>query len=82
MEQRAMITAILHDEHGRILSVSKVGNLKAAGSKFTRVGIVPGPGQRLIEIELSKADEKRTLRELHTGYRVDVASGKLVKKDF
>ena len=76
-----MKTAILHDEHGKILSVSKVGDLKAAGSKFARVGMVPGPGQRLVEIELSAEDEKRPLRELHAAYRVDVASSKLTKKD-
>ena len=29
-----MKTTILHDEHGRILSVSKVGDLKAAGQQI------------------------------------------------
>lgn len=75
-----MKAAVLHDEHGRILSVSKVGDLKAAGSKFSRVGMIPGPGQRLIEVEMSKEDDKRPLRELHAAYRVDTASSKLVKK--
>jgi hypothetical protein len=74
-----MKTAILHDEHGRILSVSKVGDLKAAGSKFTKVGMVPGANQKLVEIELSDDDEKLSLSELHARYRVDVASVKLVK---
>jgi hypothetical protein len=74
-----MKTTILHDEHGRIVSVSKVGDLKAAGSKFTKVGMIPGPGQKLVEIELSDEDEKLPLSELHGLYRVDVASAKLVK---
>jgi hypothetical protein len=74
-----MKTTILHDEHGKILSVSKVGDLKAAGSKFTKVGMVPGPGQKLAEIELSGEDEKLPMSELHARYRVDVASAKLVK---
>jgi hypothetical protein len=77
-----MKTTILHDEHGMILSVSKVGDLAAAGSKFTRVGMVPGQGQRLIEVELSAEDEKRPLGALHATYRVDVAASKLVKKAF
>ena len=75
-----MKTTILHDEHGHILSVSKVGDLKASGSKFTRVGMVPGPGQHVVEIELSHEDAKLPLHELHARYRVDKASAKLVKK--
>jgi hypothetical protein len=75
-----MKAAILHDEHGRIISASKIGDLKAAGSKFTRVGMVPGPGQRLIEIELNAEDAKRPLRELHSTYQVNVLQAKLVKK--
>jgi hypothetical protein len=75
-----MKTTILHDEHGRILSVAKVGDLKAAGSVFARVGLVPGPGQRLTEIELNEEDEKRPLRELHATYQIDTTKRKLVKK--
>jgi hypothetical protein len=77
-----MKTTILHDEHGKILSVSRVGDLAAAGSKFTRVGMVPGQGQRLIEVDLSAEDEKRSLGELHSAYRVDLTAAKLVKKAF
>jgi hypothetical protein len=75
-----MKMTILHDEHGRILSIAKVGDLKAAGSVFARVGLVPGPGQQLAEFELSADDEKRPLRELHATYRIDRATKKLVKK--
>jgi hypothetical protein len=75
-----MKTAILHDEHGQILSVSKVGDLKAAGSKFAKVGLIPGPGQRLIEVEMGDEHDKQPLRELHAAYQVDVATSKLVKK--
>jgi hypothetical protein len=77
-----MKTTILHDEHGRILSISKVGELTAAGSKFMRVGMVPAAGQRLLELELSSEDEQRSLSDLHRSYRVDVAGQKLVHKDF
>ena len=75
-----MKAAILHDEHGAILSVSKVADLKAAGSKFAAAGMVPGPGQRLVEVELTKQDETVPLRELHAAYRLDVSSSKLTKK--
>ena len=77
-----MKTTILHDKHGRILSVAKVGDLSTAGSKFMRVGMVPSAGQRLLELELSEEDEKRSLSDLHAAYRVDRAGQKLVKKDF
>ena len=75
-----MKASILHDEHGRILSISKSVDLKGSGSKFTSFGMVPGAGQRFVEVELSAADAKRPLRELHARYRVDTASQKLVGK--
>jgi len=61
--------------------MSKNVDLKQAGSKFVRVGMVPGPGQRLLEIELSGEHEKKPLRELHNEYRVDIITSRLVKKD-
>ena len=75
-----MKTMTLHNEHGHILSVSKVGDLKAAGSKFASVGMVPGAGQKLVKVELSSEDERRPLHELHARYRVDTVSAKLVDK--
>ena len=76
-----MKVSIVHDEHGRIISISKIGNLKKAGSKFVKVGMVPGPGQRLIEIELNGEQERKTLTELHRDFLVDPATSKLMKKD-
>jgi hypothetical protein len=75
-----MKTIVLHDEHGTITSIAKIGDLKQAGSKFTSAGLVAGPGQRALEVTLSAEDEKRPLNDLHTRYRVDVSTGKLVKK--
>jgi hypothetical protein len=74
-----MKATVLHDEHGKIIAISKIGNLKESGSKFTKVGMVAGPGQGMIETELSPEDDARPLRELHTAYRVDVATSKLLK---
>jgi hypothetical protein len=37
-----MKATILHDEHGKVIAVSKIGDLKEAGSKFTKVGMIPG----------------------------------------
>jgi hypothetical protein len=76
-----MKATLLHDEHGRILAISTAVDLKKAGSKFTKVGMVPGPGQRHLEIELGNEHEKRALSELHKEFHVDLASSKLVKSD-
>ena len=75
-----MKASIVHDEHGEIISISKLGNLKEAGSKFTNVGMVPGKGQRLVEVDLSGDTEKKSLQDLHRDYRVDIATFKLVKR--
>jgi hypothetical protein len=77
-----MKTSILHDERGRILAISKHVDLKASGSKFTSFGMIPGAGQKIVEVELSAADMQRPLDELHKTHRVDTASQKLVKKTY
>jgi hypothetical protein len=76
-----MKAAILHDEHGQIIAISTIGDLKAAGSKFVKVGMVPRPGQHMLEIDLSPELQKRPLLELHKEYRVDRTASKLVKKN-
>jgi hypothetical protein len=75
-----MKVTILHDEHGRIISVSKIGDLKKAGSKFVKVGMLPGPGQWVLEIDLSGDLERKPLLELHNEYHVDPVALKLMKK--
>ncbi len=75
-----MKAMILHDEHGKIISIAKVGNLREGGSKFHRVGMVPGAGQLLLEVELDAAQERLPTRELHASHHVDVAASRLVKK--
>jgi hypothetical protein len=75
-----MRAEVLHDEQGEIIAISRVGDLPASGSKFTKVGMVPAEGQSLLEVELSAQDETRPLREMHEDYRVDTSAKKLVKK--
>ncbi len=75
-----MKISVLHDQNGEIIALSKVGDLSAAGSKFTRVGMQPGKGQHLLEIELSKEQERKSLLELHNEHRVDLTASKLVRK--
>ncbi len=75
-----MKASVLHDEHGEIIAISKIGDLQAAGSRFERAGMVPAAGQSLLEVELSSDDEQRPLRELHEQYRVDTSAKSLVKR--
>ena len=75
-----MKTTILYDETGVIIAMSKVGAPTEARGKFGEFRMVPRPGQKLIEVELSSEDEKRPLLELYKAYRVDVVTSKLVKK--
>jgi len=75
-----MKVTVLHDEHGHILAIAKNVDLKKAGSKFVRVGMIPTSGQRVLEIDVGREHERKPLRELHNEYRVDVAKSKLVRK--
>ena len=76
-----MNVTVVHDEHGEIVSIAKIGDLAKAGSKFARVGLVPGAGQKAVDVELSEELAARPLRELHAGYKVDAASASLVRKE-
>jgi hypothetical protein len=75
-----MKIGVLHDERGKIIALSKVGDLQAAGSEFTRVGMLPGKGQQVREIELGGEHEGKSLLELHNECHVHLATSKLVKK--
>jgi hypothetical protein len=75
-----MKASVLHDEHGRILGISKETDLRAAGSKFTSFGMIPGKGQLLAQVELTGDEATRPLRELHERFKVDTASRRLVEK--
>ena len=73
-----MKLSILHDDHGRIIATSKIEELK--GSKlFARVGMIPGAGQHLVEVNLRGELEGISLQELHGQYHVDLGTSGLVK---
>lgn len=75
-----MKATFLHDQDGRILAISKPVDLKQAGSKFTRAGMVAGRGQRLLDLDLAEEHASKSLRELHEQFQIDLATSKLVKK--
>ena len=74
-----MKVTLLHDEQGRILAISTDVDLNQSGSKFMKVGMLAGPGQRKLEVELAGEPDKRALLELHKQFRVDTATSTLVK---
>jgi hypothetical protein len=76
-----MQVTVLHDEHGQIVAMANIADRAEAGSKFDRVGMVPGPGQRILDVELSDDDAGRPLAELHQDYRVDLATSTLARKE-
>jgi hypothetical protein len=65
-----MKVTVLHDEHGRIISMSKP-YLKHAGSKFE--------GQLILDIELASEQAKMPLLDLHKLYHLDRVKSILVK---
>src|SRR5262245_12973263 len=82
VKQEALMKAtILHDEHGHIIAIAQVGDLKAAGSKFDRAGMFPMSGQRVVEVELTDDHRNISPLDLHRDYKIDLASSKIVKKD-
>jgi len=76
-----MKATVVHDEHDQIIAISKDVDLKQAGSKFVKAGIMPGKGQRVLHVELTAELEKMHLRDLHKHYQVDHSKSKLVKKE-
>jgi hypothetical protein len=75
-----MKTLILHDESGEIIAISNFADLQTSGSKFTEVGMIPAEGQRVLDVDLTGEDEKRSLLELHELYRVNTSAKRLVKR--
>jgi hypothetical protein len=76
-----MKATVVHDDRGDIVAIAKLVDLARAGSKFTRAGLLPTDGQRVVEIELSEEQAARPAREIHASYRVDPATSRLVQKD-
>lgn len=73
-------TFVYQERDGLIVAISKHVDLKAAGSKFESVGIIPGEGQKLIDVELSGELAEMRLRDMHRHYYVEPETSKLIKK--
>jgi hypothetical protein len=76
-----MKMTVLYDEHGQILAMSNTDDRAEAGSSFDKVGMIPGPGQRILDVELSDDAAGRPLDEIHREYRIDLATSALAPND-
>jgi len=76
-----MKATVVYDEHGDIIAISKTLDLKRAGSKFVKAGMIPGKGQRTLDVELTEEIAKMHLGDIHMRYRVDSVTSKLVKRE-
>ena len=75
---------IVHDDSGRLIAVSRVmsrADLESSGSAFIKAGPVPGPGQHVVETDVSDELVDRGLRAVLDGYRWDISGTALVEHD-
>jgi hypothetical protein len=66
-----MRVIVVSDEQGRIISISRPGDVGDAVSGIGAAGIVPEQRQSLNYIQLPEELAERPLLELHTEFRVD-----------
>jgi hypothetical protein len=76
-----MKVSVVTDQHGRIISVSRFGDVGEKVSGIAKAGVVPEHGHAVHEIELSGELERVSLLDIHKGFRIDSAAGhpRLVK---
>ena len=63
---------VVSDDQGRIISISKPGDVGDQPSGIAEAGIFPEAGQHIHYIDLPAELEKKPLLDLHTEFRVDL----------
>ncbi len=80
-----MRVLVVADDQGRILSISKPGDVEDSESGIGAAGVLPDLGQRVHSLELSEELASRPLLELHQEFRLELrgAEARLVSgRDF
>jgi hypothetical protein len=72
-----MKVIVVHDSLGRIVSVTK---LSPDAAKESGIGVLPNPGESVVEVELTGGNANRSLSDIHSAMAVDVRSGKLIDR--
>jgi hypothetical protein len=76
-----MKLSIVSDKNGKIVSISRFGDVGEKVSGITKAGVAVEPGHIVHEVDLPHELEKANLLDLHTGFKIDLSHGpgKLVK---
>lgn len=72
-----MKLSVVSDGHGRILSLfpapPHTGHTNVAGVPSGALTYQPNPGEKIHVVEIPREFEERQLRDVHTGFRVEVS---------
>jgi len=75
-----MKLTVVADQHGKIVSISKPGDVGEKVSGIMKANVVTGKGQTIHEIDVPRELETLSLLDIHAGYKVDLKKGILVKR--
>ncbi len=64
---------VVSDAEGRIISISRLGDVGEQVSGIARAGVLAAPGQRAYVLELAEHLRDRPLLELHERLRLDIS---------
>jgi hypothetical protein len=67
---------VVHDSNGQVLAL---GEVHSSPRKGIGSGVVPREGQSMFEVDKKGPLAKKSLRDIHKEFRVDVAAKKLIK---
>ena len=70
---------IVHDNIGKIRGIGEIDPQDQ--SPAARTGVIPAPGQFVLELEKETQLPNKSLAEIAREHRVDVTSKKLVRRD-
>lgn len=71
---------ILHDAQGRIVGLGRVEPTPRGRKVKAAASLQAGPGQSLLELDITGDVAKRPLSEIYEGYGVDPKGKKLVAR--
>jgi len=74
-----MKVIVVHDARGKIVSLARLEHEITQRDLAVGVGVKPGRGQSVLEVDISGDLAGKPLSEIHNEYQVDLKAKKLVK---
>ena len=74
-----MKLSIVSDKQGKIVSITRPGDVGDKVSGIMKAGVEPARGHTVHEIDLPRELEKVNLLDIHKGYKVNLKKGTLIK---